>query len=112
MKENEYRMYVLIEDMHNHRVFEWRRGTGNLVLGLKVTAAFIEDKLGIPIPVSMFSTNGHGKNGDAKNVVMVQPGFGMIIQPDVVDLSVIIARLRGSGGIRDDGVTSDESAQT
>ena len=113
--ESEYLMYVLItEKKTNQRVFEWRRGTGNLILGLKVTAAFIEDKLGIPIPIMMFSPNGHGKNqagSDPTTVVMVQPGMGLMIQ-DAVDLEGIIKRLCDSGGIRVDGDISGESAQT
>lgn len=103
MAESEYLMYVLITDRKtNQQVFEWRRGTGNLILGLKVTAAFIEDKLGIPIPITMFSPNGYGKNrgNDPMNVIMVQPGMGLVISQDTVDLEAVIKRLCNSGGDR------------
>jgi hypothetical protein len=115
MKESDYLMYILITDRKNNLVWEWRRGQGNIILGLKVLQEVIEYKLGITIPTTMFSLNGHGKKiveRDTKNVVMVQPGIGLVIQPDSVDLSTVINRIRESGGIRVDGATSDESAQT
>jgi hypothetical protein len=110
MAESDYLMYVLItEKRTNQRVFEWRRGTGNLVLGLKVTSAFIEDKLGIPLV--LFSPNGQGNGGGTKEPDMKPVGsLEAISKQDQVNTSELVERIVKSGGIRNGRSISDGSA--
>jgi hypothetical protein len=110
MAESDYLMYVLItEKRTNQRVFEWRRGTGNLVLGLKVTSAFIEDKLGIPLV--LFSPNGQGNGSGMKEPDMKPVGpLEMVSKQDQVNTSELVDRIVKSGGIRIGRNISDGSA--
>jgi len=40
---------VIIDDRSGKVVFEWRRGKGNLVKGVKKTIEVVEKKIGIPV---------------------------------------------------------------
>ena len=46
-KKVPFSLEVKISDENGNKIFEWRYGRGNLLLGLRVTERFVMKKLGI-----------------------------------------------------------------
>ena len=65
-----FKVEIKIMDNNGKRVFHWREGRGNLVMGLKKTNEFVEEKLGIDIKSI--------KEAEKKVKVIVDEGFGEI----------------------------------
>lgn len=65
-----FKVEIKIMDNNGKRVFHWREGRGNLIMGLKTTNEFVEEKLGIDIKSI--------KEAEKKVKVIVDEGFGEI----------------------------------
>lgn len=63
-----FKVEIKIMDNNGKRVFHWREGRGNLIIGLKKTNEFVEEKLGI----DMTSI----KKAEKKVKEITEKGFG------------------------------------
>ena len=69
-----FRIEIKIKDAKGRKIYHWKEGNNNLILGMKKTDEFVEEKLGIAVREVIKSQEVDTKNKKVKK--MVQGAFG------------------------------------